>query len=108
CGLFSRNTCFFFLFRFPAATLARVEGLVVTNNFGERFWMVAAGTGIDDNWHRGGMFQMSAENNPKAAADSSLLLPPATAYTLDGEPLEEIELARDEVANMVWAIERTI
>jgi len=107
-GLVYANDWFLVPFRLPAATLARVEGLVVTNNFGERFWIVAAGTGIDDNWHRWGMFQMSAENNPKAAADSSLLLPPATAYTLDGEPLEEIELARDEVANMVWAIERTI
>ena len=27
---------------------------------------------------------------------------------LDGPPLEEAELVRDEVANMVWAVERTI
>jgi hypothetical protein len=107
-GLVYANDWFLVPFRLPAATLARVEGLVVTNNFGERFWIVAAGNGADDNWHRWGMFQISSENDPKAPADSSLLLPPATSYTLDGEPLEEIELARDEVANMVWAIERTI
>jgi hypothetical protein len=34
-----------------------------------------------------------------------LLVPPATSRTLDSEPLEQTELARDEVANMVWAVE---
>jgi hypothetical protein len=52
------------------------------------------------------MFQISARG--AVEADSSLFIPPATARTLDGEPLEEVELARDEVANMVWAVERTV
>ena len=102
------NDWFLVPFRLPAATLARIEGMAVTNNFGERFWIVAAGAGTQNDWHRWAMFQLNSAAATGGAADTSLLLPPATARTLDGDALEEIELARDEVANMAWAIERTI
>ena len=35
-------------------------------------------------------------------ADLSLLMPPAAQKVLEGAPLEEVLLARDEMANMVW------
>jgi hypothetical protein len=107
-GLVYANDWFLVPFRIPAGTLARIEGLAVTNNFGERFWVGAAGAGTEDNWHRWAMFEISAPSAVGGAADTSLFIPPATARTLDGDPLEEVELARDEVANMVWAVERTI
>lgn len=95
-------------FRLPAGTLAHVEGLAVTNTFGERFWITAAGTGIEQNWHRWAMFQINSEGLSERQADTSLFIPPVVAKTMDGDPEEEVELARDEVANMVWAIEKTI
>jgi hypothetical protein len=106
-GLVYANDWFLVPFRIPAGTLALVEGLAVTNNFGERFWVIAAGTGAEDNWHRWAMFEISSESSG-AKADTSLLIPPSSSNILDGDSLEEIELARDEVANMAWAIERTI
>jgi hypothetical protein len=106
-GLVYSNDWFMMPLRVPASVLARIEGLAITNTFGERFWIDAAGRGRDDNWHRWAMFQISARD-ARRAADPSLLVPPTTSRTLDGKPLEEIELARDEVANMVWAIERTV
>ena len=33
---------------------------------------------------------------------------PAAQKVLDGRPLEELLLARDEMANMVWAVDKTI
>jgi hypothetical protein len=102
------NDWFLLPFRFPAGTLARIDGMAVTNNFGERFWIVAAGKGNEDNWHRWAMFDLTAKPATEGAADTSLFIPPTVAQSLDGDPLEEIELARDEVANMVWAIERTV
>jgi hypothetical protein len=105
-GLVYSNDWFLIPFRIPVGTLARVEGLAVTNNFGERFWISPAGAGLEDNWHRWSMFDLTAPG--ARLADTTLVIPPATARTLDGDPLEEVELARDEVANMVWAIERTI
>jgi hypothetical protein len=94
-------------FRLPAGTLARVEGMAVTTSFGERFWILPAGAGAEDDWHRWAMFELSARDEG-VAAQNSILLPPTTARTIDGPQLEEVELARDEVANMVWAIERTV
>jgi hypothetical protein len=107
-GLLYANDWFLVPFRLPTGTLARLEGLAVTNNLGERFWIVAAGAGAEDNWHRWAMFQLASSAPTEGPADTSLLVPPATAFISDGDPLEEIELARDEVANMAWAIERTI
>lgn len=107
-GLVYANDWFLLPFTIPTGTLARVEGLAVTNNFGERFWIIAAGTGAQDNWHRWSMFQLTTEPPPTGLADTSILVAPATADTLDGDPLEDVELARDEVADMAWAIERTV
>lgn len=105
-GLVYANDWFLVPFRIPAGTLARIEGMAVTNNFGERFWIAAAGAGAEDNWHRWAMFQIAAPGD--ALADTSLFIPPSAPYAIDGDALEEVELARDEVANMAWAIERTI
>jgi hypothetical protein len=106
-GLVYANDWFLVPFRIPAGMLALVEGLAVTNNFGERFWVIAAGTGVEDNWHRWAMFEINSETSG-AKADTSLLIPPSASNILEGDALEEIEWARDEVANMAWAIERTI
>lgn len=106
-GLVYANDWFLVPFRIPVGALALVEGLAVTNNFGERFWVIAAGTGAEDDWHRWAMFEISAET-AGAKADTSLLIPPSASNIVDGDALEEIELARDEVANMAWGIERTI
>lgn len=107
-GLVYGNDWFLVPFRIPAASLALVEGLAVTNNFGERFWIVPAGMGKDDNWHRWSMFNVSSTGGPQQLSDQSLLIPPGTANILDGDALEEIELGRDEVANMAWAVERIV
>lgn len=39
---------------------------------------------------------------------NGLLFPPALVRTLEGEPLEEVSLLRDEMANMVWGVETRI
>lgn len=107
-ALLYANDWFLIPYKLPAGTLAKIDGLAVTNNFGERFWVLAAGTGSQDNWHRWSMFQLSSQDTGRAPVDTSLFLPPVVAGVLDGDPLEEVELARDEVANMVWAVERTV
>ena len=39
---------------------------------------------------------------------NGLLFPPSLVRTLEGEPLEEVSLLRDEMANMVWGVETRI
>jgi hypothetical protein len=80
----------------------------VTNVFGERYWIAAAGSGADANWQRWSMFTIDVVGQPGAPADTSLLLLPTVRKILEGPPTEEILLLRDEVANMVWGVEKTV
>jgi len=36
------------------------------------------------------------------------VLVPSTPFVLEGAPLEEVAMVRDEMANLAWAIERTV
>jgi hypothetical protein len=103
-GLVFADDWFLTPFRLPAGVVASIEGLAVTNNFGERFWIEPAPSRDDEPGRRWSMFQPS----PHSDGDRLLFLPTAVATTLDGAPLEEVELTRDETANMVWAIERVV
>jgi hypothetical protein len=92
----------------PAGAIAAIRGFVVTNVFGERFWIDAAGRGAEANWQRWSMFTIDIHDQANAAADTSLLLLPTVAKIQESKPTEEIMLIRDEVANMVWGIENSI
>jgi hypothetical protein len=108
-GLIYANDWFVLPFKIPAGSIATIKGMTVTDTFGERFWIEAAGKGKDDNWHRWNMFTMSVGGvNAGQNADMSLLLLPVVPKIQESKPLEEITLIRDEAANMVWAIESAV
>jgi hypothetical protein len=108
-GLVYANDWFLIPLTLDAGSLVRVKGLAVTNVFGERFWITAAGAGPDDDWQRWSMFTVSVKGTaPGQEADTSLLLLPTVPKVQEGRVLEEVMLVRDEVANMVWAVEKTI
>jgi hypothetical protein len=90
----------------PVGSIATVRGLAVTSVFGERFWIPPAGSGDDDTWQRWSMFSSSLVG--AGAADASLLVLPVAAKVQDGPAFEEVALVRDEMANMVWGLERTV
>ncbi|WP_062349669.1 hypothetical protein [Herbidospora yilanensis] len=95
-------------YEMTTGTLATVAGLAVTNVFGERLWIEPAGRGADDDWRRWSMFTLDVAGTGAEPADLSLFLPPALAQSIDGPQLEEVVFMRDEVANLVWAVERVI
>ncbi len=107
-GLVYANDWFLFPVTMPAGSIANVRGMSVTNVFGERFWIEAAGNGKDDDWQRWNMFGISKKGIDEQKADNSVLILPTTDKMLEGKPLEEIRLIRDEVANMVWAVENKV
>lgn len=90
----------------PVGSVAQVEGLSVTNVFGERTWIEASGRGDDEDWQRWNMFSLNIRGNDRTSADTSLLLLPTMEKIQESEPTEEIYLIRDEIANMVWGIEK--
>jgi hypothetical protein len=92
----------------PVGTISRVSGLLVTDSFGETTWVQATGSGEDEDWQRWTMFHPSVVGNADEAASEDLLILPTIPKLLEGKPLEEVRMIRDEMANMVWALESTI
>jgi hypothetical protein len=107
----------------PAGTVAAVAGLAVTDVFGQRLWITPAGTGADQDWQRWSMFTLDTlagetssgetssgetSGDEPVAADTRLFLPPTVPHAATGPALEEVSLIRDENANLVWGIERTV
>ena len=94
--------------------LARLDGLMFTDVFGQRNWVEPAGSGVDDDWQRWTLFNLDIANtdgngtDPPVAASLGLFLPPTVPGTAEGPPSEYVLMVRDEQANMVWGIERTV
>ena len=107
-GLVYANDWLLVPFVVPAGSIANIRGIAVTNVFGERTWVEAAGQGSNQNWQRWAMFLVSVKGNGNDPADLSLVIPPLTQQTLTNAPLEDAMLIRDEMANMVWAVEKAI
>ncbi len=103
------NDWFVIPYTLPLGAVATTRGFVVTNTFGERFWIQPADAGTDANWQRWSMFNINVEGAAaEVAADPSLLLLPTVPKIQEGAPTEEILLVRDEVANMVWGVENRV
>ncbi|WP_405057103.1 hypothetical protein OG474_30750 [Kribbella sp. NBC_01505] len=92
----------------PAGTLASVQSLVVTDVFGIQQTIAPAGSGDDEDWQRWAMFTLDTIGNEHVPADTDLFLPSSVPKVAEGPALEEVALIRDENANMVWGIEKTI
>jgi hypothetical protein len=102
------NDWFVIPYTLPSGSLATVRGMVVTDVFGQQFWIASANQGADSNWQRWSFFTINVEGSPGAAAETTLLLLPTVPKIQESAPTEETMLIRDEVSNMVWGIEKTI
>jgi hypothetical protein len=94
-------------YEIDVGTLSDVPGLLVTDDMGETTLVSAAGHGLDDQWQRWSMFTLTT-NATGGSADTRLLLAPTVTKTLESDLLEAVLFLRDEMANMVWAVERTV
>jgi hypothetical protein len=87
------------------ASFTRVDEVAYTTTFGERFVVKPA-----DDRGRTGRFRIFAIAQ-QGAPDKTfpgLLIPPTALGVLEGRPLEDVAFLRDEMANMAWAVERTV
>ncbi|HEY5712274.1 MAG TPA: hypothetical protein VIT38_10290 [Allosphingosinicella sp.] len=87
--------------------LLQVDGLVVTDAFGERSWIPAYGASAGQPWER-----WSVYGNADAATGSPdsrfLFVGDVLETLLESEPQEAVSFFRDESANMVFAVENRI
>jgi hypothetical protein len=106
-GLIYGNDWSVIPYNLPVGTLAGIGGLIVTDVFGVRTFIRAAGQGQGMDWQQWSMYGLTARTGD-GPADRRLFLAPAVAKTLEGDPLEKVIFARDEMTNMVWAVEERI
>jgi hypothetical protein len=101
-GLIFANDWFVIPFKMPIGSLANLEGLTVTNNFGETIWIDSAEKSNTSKaeWS---MFKLQSDS-----FDQSLFLAPSAMKVHESKPLEDILFIRDEMSNMVWGIETTV
>jgi hypothetical protein len=107
-GLVYANDWFLLPYTVPIGSALNIEGFAVTNTFGERFWIEAAGRGSDDSWQRWAMFALNIKGTVDEPADLTLLVLPTVPKIQESSPLEEVAFIRDEMANMVWGIETVV
>jgi hypothetical protein len=106
-GLVYGNDWLVVPYNLPVGSLAEIKGLIVTDVFGVRTFIRPAGQDQRMDWQRWSMYRLDARGG-RGLADGRLLLAPAVAKAQEGEPLEKIIFARDEMTNMVWGVEERI
>jgi hypothetical protein len=90
----------------PVGSVARIDWVIVRDTFG-------IATLVGDNKKQAGddagrQFQPSVIGGKGDEDKPLLVVLPSVMGTLSSEPLEEVSLQRDEMANLAWTIEQTV
>ena len=98
----------------PYGSLVTVESVMYVTTFGERFRVQPTEqVSPDGHWQ---LYRMTeaprwdevAEAYVDGAAIPGLLIPPGAVAVQDGAAYEEVLFLRDEMANLCWAVERSV
>ncbi|MBN8787199.1 MAG: hypothetical protein J0I84_08920 [Terrimonas sp.] len=105
-SLIYSNDWFIIPMQIAAGSIAKVKKLAITDSFGVITNINALANTNTENWDHWGFFTIDATKSGKA--DDAIFIPATAINSLNGEPLEEIYFIRDEMANLVWAIETIV
>ncbi len=99
------NGWFVMPFDLPVGSVGRLDTFLVHDVFGVMTLVESADKGgepIDERWT---LFSSEVEGKPTEASGFFVLPPSVSAAAQNGVAIEDIRFFRDEMANMVWAIE---
>jgi hypothetical protein len=103
------NDWFILPYAAKAGTLVDVQGIVVTDNFGFNTLVEPTAKRQVDLALVGRWTMWTLEQRGKSRMlDPRFFLAPALARSLESKPLDEVVFLRDEMANLVWAVESII
>ena len=105
-GLIYANDWFIVPYPMEVNTIVQIGGILVTDVFGQHTYIRPAGKDWNSDWQKWAMFQLTGDNCNDNA--NLLYLPPSLYKSLNNEPTEKVNFVRDEMSNMVWAVEETI
>jgi hypothetical protein len=95
-GLVYGNDWYIVPLRLPVGSLFRVTSCTVRDTFGV---VSSLSRAHDTGGSRWALFDLAGDY---------FFLPPTLVQTVDGEPIEQVQLSRDESANLAWGIERCV
>jgi hypothetical protein len=99
------NDWFLVPVRLPVGWLYQVAAFEITDSFG----IVAQAAPIaNPNGARWTLYEVSADANLRGRVQHAMLLPDSVDGIQEGVVLEDTLLARDEMANLAWAIEKQV
>jgi hypothetical protein len=86
----------------PVGSLTTISSLEVTDTFGVRT-QIRSAAAVDGGSAQWRMYELAG-----ADREELLFLPPVVATYLEGPVRERVSIARDELANLAWAIEDVV
>jgi hypothetical protein len=96
----------------PVGSLTAINSLVVTDSFGVRSLLRPIGDPAlpRPHWsmYQLGYVRRAGSDLVPGAHANLFFLPPALGRSLEGAALEDVLFMRDEMANLAWAIERSV
>ena len=105
------NDWFVIPYDVPVGSLSEIKGIMVTDSFGQKTMVQAAGLGEQNDWNKWNMFSMTTLADSLATevdADNRIFFPPVLTKVHESDPAEMVKFVRDEMANMVWGVEDRI
>jgi hypothetical protein len=107
-GLLYGNDHFVVGLRVPVGSVSRIKSLTVQTNFGDTVTVPSAAS-FDAASPQDGRWQMfTVTSDQPGLEDGALVIIPGAVAPVTGPIAEEIHLTPDEMANVVWAIERRV
>ncbi|MCH5600856.1 hypothetical protein [Niabella ginsengisoli] len=106
-GLTYSNDWFVLPYEMQANTLCEIKGIMVTDVFGQNILVEPTFKDPEMNWHEFACFRHTERQN-LTSPRNRFYLAPSSLKIQQSEPLEKINFMRDEMTNMVWAIESIV
>jgi hypothetical protein len=107
-GLVYANDWFVLPYQVPVSSVVQTQGIALSNVFGERFWIEPVRPAPAVDWQSWSMFALTDSGGQERAAAARLVMLATAPKVQEGPVLEEVALLRDEMANMVWGVERRV
>lgn len=104
-GLIYGNDWFIVPLELPVGSLFSVTQFTVRDTFGVTTPVPASRNTDGTTWQ---MFSLTSSPEAPAYLRDVFFLAPTLPSKLHGDPIEEVALFRDEMANMVWGVERRV
>ncbi|MBI5301749.1 MAG: hypothetical protein HY868_06415 [Chloroflexi bacterium] len=104
-GLIYGNDWFIVPLDLPVGSMFKITQFTVRDTFGVETMVNASRNTDGTTWT---MFGLTSATNAPAYLRDVFFLAPTLPTKLQGDPIEEVALFRDEMANMVWGVERRV